>query len=162
MKIPVILNNEKIILSAEPSENLLTVLRREKFYSVKCGCEKGVCGNCMVLLNDKPVPSCSIPVGIIRDSRIITLEALKNDPVYQDIITGFNQAGLHLCGYCNAGKILTAWKILQDKQRPEINTIRNSIKGLALCCTDYDSLANGILYAVAAKHKREGKQNGKK
>ena len=113
----------------------------------------------MVLLDSKPVPSCSILVGMIREANITTLEAVKSDPIYQDIMTGFSQAGIHLCGYCDAGKILTAWQILNTYFRPEIRTIQNAIKGLALCCTDSDSLANGILYAVAAKHKREGKQN---
>ena len=103
MKIPLTLNGKKIILTSEPTDSLMHILRKEQFYSVKCGCEKGICGNCLVLMDGNPVPSCKIPMGIIRDSNIVTLEYLKTDPLYQDIMSGFSQAGIHMCGYCNAG-----------------------------------------------------------
>ncbi len=163
MKIPVILNEKKIVLDAEPEESLLTVLRREKIYSPKCGCQEGHCGNCMILLDSAPVNSCLIPVGAVRDSKIITLEYFKTFPEYQDIITGFSQAHIHLCGYCNAGKIFTAYSVLRKHFRPEKEQLAETIHGLSVCCTDKDTLSNGILYAIAAKHQREGKKaNAKK
>ena len=163
MKIPVILNDQKIVLDADPSESLLTVLRRENIFSVKCGCEKGHCGNCMVLLDNKPVNSCVVQVGMIRDSKIVTLEHFKTYPEYQDINTGFNQAGIHLCGYCSAGKYLTAYWVLTEYFRPEKEQLYEALNGLSVCCTDKVSLANAILYAVAQKHTREGRHsNGKK
>ena len=64
MKIPVTINGKKIILDENPDEKLLFVLRKQKLISVKIGCEAGKCGFCTVLLNDKPVSSCLIPVGI--------------------------------------------------------------------------------------------------
>ncbi|MBQ5570580.1 MAG: 2Fe-2S iron-sulfur cluster binding domain-containing protein [Treponema sp.] len=78
MKIPVNLNEEQTVLDAIPSEPLLNVLRRMGIFSVKCGCQDGFCGNCMVLLNGKPVPSCQIPCGIVRDNKVITLEFFTN------------------------------------------------------------------------------------
>ncbi|MCQ2249347.1 MAG: 2Fe-2S iron-sulfur cluster-binding protein [Treponema sp.] len=163
MKIPLTLNNKKTVFTAETTDTLLSVLRRLNLYSVKCGCEKGICGNCMILLDGEPVPSCTIPAGIIRDRKIMTLEYFKTDPCYQDIVQGFNQAGIHMCGYCNAGKILTTYSILKKYYRPSLEEIHSAIKDLDCCCTDYATLTNGILYAVAAKHTREGKkQNGKK
>jgi len=163
MKIPITLNDKKIVLDAEPSESLKNVLRKQKLYSVKCGCEEGHCGSCMVLLDDIPVSSCLIPVGTIRDKSITTIEALKNNPIYSDIMSGFSMAGMHLCGYCNAGKILTAYSVLKRFHRPEKNQVLTAIKGLDNCCTDRDTFANGIIYSVAVKHQREGRQNnGKK
>ncbi len=163
MKIPVILNGKPTELEAAPGELLISVLRRLKLYSVKNGCMEGHCGNCMVLLNDNPVSSCKLPVGIIRNAEIITLEYFKSMPEYKDITAGFNQAGLHLCGYCSSGKIFTAYSILKRYYRPEIKQIYSEIKGLDLCCIDRDTFINGILYAVAAKHNREDKEfNAKK
>lgn len=161
MKIPVKLNNKKIILEADGKDNLLSVLRNLGLYSVKCGCEKGLCGNCMVLLNGSAVPSCCVITGTLREASIETLESFKNNPFYQDIINGFSQAGIHMCGYCNSGKIFTAYELLSKYHRPDKEQIKNAIKNLSLCCTDYDQLANGILYAVAARHKREEKLNAK-
>lgn len=162
MTITLTINEKKHVISADPSEKLLTVLRKEKLFSVKCGCQKGLCGNCMILLDDNPVPACLVPIGIVRDSKIVTLEYFKNDPCYQDIITGFNQAGIHLCGYCNAGKIFTAYTILKNYYRPTLDQIYSAIKNLDSCCTDFSTLTNGILYAVAEKHAREGKSSNAK
>ena len=162
MKIPFILNGTKTVIEASPSDKLSSVLRNMNLISVKCGCLKGICGNCMILLDDEPVPSCTIPAGIIRDRKIETLEHFKTSVFFQDILTGFKMAGIHLCGYCDAGKIFTAYKLIKDFYRPEQTAVFKAIEGLNLCCTDRDTLANGIYYAVSAKHSREGKHNAKK
>ena len=62
-----------------------------------------------------------------------------------------------------SGKIFTAYSILTKYYKPTLKQIQNAIKNLDSCCTDFSSLNNGILYAVAAKHEREGKKvNAKK
>ncbi len=163
MQIEANLNNEHVVFNAAPEDSLMHVLRQQKLYKVKCGCEKGHCGNCMVLMDDKPVPSCIIPIGAVRNSHIVTLEHFKTYPEYSDIMTGFKNSGITLCGYCDAGKILTAYSLLKTYKRPNLQQIEESIKYLDCCCTDRTTFINGILYAIAAKHKREGKElNGKK
>ncbi len=162
MKIPLTLNGKKTVIEADTHDTLLHILRRETLYSVKCGCERGLCGNCMVLFNNSPVPSCQITSQILKNANIETLEGFKNNPVYQDIMSGFSQAGVHLCGWCNAGKILTAYNLIAQKTRPDMDQILTSIKSIEPCCTDRKTLANGIVYAIAANHSREEKQNAKK
>lgn len=162
MQIPVTLNDESDLFDANPNESLLQALRDKKLYKVKCGCMEGHCGNCMVLIDGKPVPSCIVPVAAVRDSKIITLEYFKSLPEYNDIMTGFRQAGITLCGYCDAGKILTAYQLLTSSSRPSVQQITDMIQDLDFCCTDRNSYINGILYAIATKHKREGKKNGRK
>lgn len=163
MKIPVVINDNKVVLEAEPDEKLIDILRKEKLFSVKHGCEKGFCGACTVLLDGKPVSSCIIPVGIVRDCKIVTLEHFKSDPLYTDIMTGFTKAGIHLCGYCNAGKIFTAYEVLTSFYKPDKDQLYSMLNKYDCCCTDIETLANGILYATAYKHAREGKhKNGKK
>ena len=83
MKIPVTINGKKIILDENPDEKLLFVLRKQKLISVKIGCEAGKCGFCTVLLNDKPVSSCLIPVGIVKDCTIETLEYFSKSKEYK-------------------------------------------------------------------------------
>ena len=163
MQIPFSLNNEKIVIDAEADDSLLAVLRRERLFKVKCGCEKGFCGNCTVLLNDNPVSSCMIPVSLIRDESIITLEFFKkNNPYYTDIMSGFKEAEMNLCGYCDAGKIFTAYWIIKTYPHPDIKNIQDAIRHLDCCCTDRNSITNGILYAAAFNHARlERLENGK-
>ncbi len=165
MKIPLILNGEDVELEANPCDSLLKILRRQKLYSVKCGCEKGQCGNCLVLLDDRPVPSCLVKLGFARGKDIKTLEyfssAKKTDVdedilIYKDIISAFSTSGIHMCGYCNAGKIFTAYEILKIFKRPSAEQVFTAIKGLDTCCTDSMTLAAGILLAASLKAEREG------
>ncbi len=147
MKIKITLNGEQKIMDAESNEMLLRVLRREKLYSVKCGCNKGHCGNCMVLLDDKPVPSCLLPIGMIRECTVETLEHFKTNPLYDIIVNSFAQAGIRMCGYCNSGKIFTAYDLIKRTPQPDAKAIYSAIRGLNCCCTDRDTLVNGILRA---------------
>jgi aerobic carbon-monoxide dehydrogenase small subunit len=156
MKIPLTLNGSKTVIEAESDEKLLAVLRREGCLSVKCGCGKGICGACTVLLNTKPVPSCLIPVGIVRDCDIVTMEYFTKTEEYQDIMDGFSKAGIHLCGWCNAGKIFAAWSIISSYSRPTRKIINEEVSHLSPCCTDKDTLINGILYAAEFRDKHNG------
>jgi Aerobic-type carbon monoxide dehydrogenase, small subunit CoxS/CutS homologs len=158
MKIPVTLNDLKMVLESDPSDKLLNVLRRMDFLSVKCGCNEGHCGACTVLLDGKPVPSCIVPVALTRDSTIITLEHFSLSEDYRDIISGFQKAGIQMCGYCNAGKIFSAWHILSTSTKPDRRMIYEDIRHLSPCCTNTDILINGILYAFDFRVRRLGAQ----
>ncbi|MCH5290806.1 MAG: 2Fe-2S iron-sulfur cluster binding domain-containing protein [Treponema sp.] len=162
MKIPLTLNGKRTVLDADPSEPLSTVLRNEALFSVKCGCTKGFCGNCMVLLDGAPVSSCILPAGMVREATVTTLEYFKNDPLYTDIMNGFSKAGIQMCGYCNAGKIFTAYRALSSPYRPDVRRLSEAVEPLSCCCTDRDTLVNGILYAMAAKQAREGRKGNVK
>src|SRR5665648_1174410 len=59
-KIELTVNDEKLSAAAKPEESLLKFLRRNGFTEVKCGCEKGECGTCTVILNKKAVKSCIV------------------------------------------------------------------------------------------------------
>ena len=155
MKIPVFLNGVRTILEAEPEEKLLTVLRRLKLFSVKQGCGKGRCGFCSVLVDAKPIPSCIVPVGIVRDCAIVTLEHFSQSEAYRDIVKGFEQAGVHLCGYCNAAKIFGVYDLIERTYRPSAADLQDIADSLTCSCTDRSTFINGILYAVANRHKSE-------
>ncbi len=162
MQITLTLNGEETTFYTSPDTSLLQVLRSMHLYKVKCGCMEGHCGNCMVLVDGKPTPSCVIPMATVKNSSIVTLEHFMNYPEYNDIMTGFKMAGVNLCGYCDAGKILTAYQLIIPSSRPSIPQIVDMIKDLDFCCTDINSYINGIIYAIATKHRREGKKNGRK
>jgi len=159
MKIPVMLNSEKVILDARPTESLLEVLRSNGLLSVKEGCTKGKCGSCTVLLDDKPVPSCIIPVGIVRNASIETLEFFLLTKEGEDIISGFRQAGMNMCGFCNSSRIFSTYELLKKSYRPtaeELDRLADSIK----CnCIDRKTFINGVIYATANRHEREGRRN---
>lgn len=148
MKIPMTINSEKIILDCAPDKFIMHILREQGCLSVKSGCEEGICGSCTILLDGVPVPSCCIPVALARDSDIITLEYFSKTREYKAIMTGFRKAGISLCGYCNSAKIFAAYHVLTIKQNLTREDIALQLQGIAPCCTDQDTLINGIIYAI--------------
>ena len=160
MKIPVLLNSEKRILDAKPTETLRDVLRREGYLSVKEGCGKGKCGSCTVLIDDRPVPSCIIPVGIVRNASIDTLEFFMLTKDAEDIISGFKQAGVNMCGFCNTARIFSTYALLKKVYRPTAEDLENLADCIKCTCTDRKTFMNGVIYATANKHEREGRRNG--
>lgn len=159
MKIPVILNGEKEILDADPEEKLEETLRRLEFFSVKEGCQKGCCGACVVLLDGKAVPSCVVPVGTVRNSEIETLEFFIKTKDGQDIKKGFDQAGITLCGFCNAARFFTAYNVINLPVRPSSEELEEIASSIECSCTDSKKFINGMMYATAAKHSREGRKH---
>ncbi len=155
MKIPVMLNGTKTVLEAQADEPLLSVLRNYNCNSVKSGCTQGFCGSCTVLVNDKNIAACKCPTGIVKDSEIITLEYFSKTEEYSQIMEGFNKAGIKLCGYCNAGKIFSAYQILKMKKKVSRTEIIEQVKHLSPCCVDLDTLVNGIIYALSIHNKKE-------
>lgn len=160
MKIPVMLNSEKMIIDADPTENLCTVLRKLGLLSVKAGCGKGKCGSCTVLLDNNPVPSCIIPMGIVRNASIETLEFFSLTKEAEDIQTGFKQAGITMCGYCNSARIFSTYALLSRVYKPTSEELEQLADSIECSCTDRRTFINGVLYATAAKHEREGRRNG--
>ena len=158
MKIPLTINDEKIIIDEEPDEKLLFVLRKQNLHSVKRGCEKGKCGFCTVLLNNVPVSSCLIPVGILKNSSIETIEHFSKTKDYQDIEKGFAMAGMDLCGFCNSFKYFSVYKLLKENYRPSTEQLLQLANEDKCHCTEASTFINGILYATAIKHKREGRK----
>lgn len=153
MNVSVFLNGNKTIIEAASDDSLMRVLRKLSYNTVKCGCNSGLCGSCTVLLDDKPVASCKIPVGIVNNAEIVTLDYFENTEEYKIITQGFKLAGITLCGYCNAGKIFCTYQILKMNKIPTRQEIMNQVKDLAPCCTDLNTLVNGIIYAIEIRDK---------
>ena len=67
---------------------------------------------------------------------------------------GFNKAGIKLCGYCNSGKIFSAYQILKNTKIPTRQEIKEQMQHLSSCCTDLETLVNGVIYAMQLQAKR--------
>lgn len=155
MRIDFMLNGERVWVESQPEVSLLTVLRhkgiegssRSKFLSTKRGCDKGICGSCTVQLNGKSVPSCLLPIALVSGMRVITLEAFSKTKMYQCILEGFDKVDIHLCGFCNAGKIFAAKDIIEKEKDIPRNEVIEYVGQLPCCCTDRETLATGILCA---------------
>lgn len=147
MMINLKLNGTETQFDCEPNTRLVEVLRsRFALTSMKCSCLQGFCGACTVLLDDEPVPSCMIPVCNANGREIITLEFFMqaHENEYNKIMSAFKKANVKMCGYCNAGKIFTAYKILKMKSIPDDKIIRDMFESQICRC----SVANSLITAT--------------
>jgi len=153
--IPFELNGNMVYIDSNPGERLVHILRRRfNLLGVKEGCLSGRCGSCMVLIDGKPVPSCIIPVFQIRNAAIETIEHFSGTDNYRDIMEGFANAGVSMCGFCDSGKIFIAHAIVAADSRMPKEEIREMFGGNMCRCTSIDDLVAGVKNAAAIRRKR--------
>ena len=149
MKLNFKLNNKDIKIDALPEKRLVNLLREDfSLLKVKDNCYSGICGNCTVIINNKAVKSCLIPVFTIRNKEILTLEGIETDPVYQCIIDGFNKAECNPCNYCKPGKLITIYSLLKRNKSPDEKIIIEEIASHQCRCGSNTSIVKAVLIAA--------------
>lgn len=162
MKIPLLINTEEVFVDCAPEELLVNVLRKQGLFSVKDTDSTGLSGTSTILLDNKPVPSCLIPVAAARDSNIITLEYFATFPEFKIIQEQLSLSGIKFCGLCNPGKIFTAYDIILSSYRPEMVDITIRLKDFTCCCVDVDAFAKVIIKSATVYRQSIGKKDAKK
>src|SRR5512140_38566 len=100
MHISLKVNGESKQWAVAPGDLLLDVLRREGYFGVKRGCEKGECGACTVLLNGTPVNSCLLFAAQAEGQEILTIEGLALGENLDPLQEAFLDHGAVQCGFC--------------------------------------------------------------
>ena len=155
MKIEFILNGEDVVVQTNAERRLSDVLRTSfKLLGSKTGCYIGQCGACSVLLNGVVVKSCLIPIFKVINCEIITIEGFSQTEDYQDILTGFEQAGVISCGFCNTGKILAAEALLNKSHKPSRKEILTAFQGIKCRCSEPEIMIQGVLASTAHRRRR--------
>lgn len=143
MQIELIINSKKVCADIDPDMTLQKFLRKQKYYSVKCGCETSNCGACSVLMDGKPVLSCSVLACRAQGHRIETLEGLQKEA---EEIGGFiADEGADQCGFCNPGYIITAIALFREDPDPSDEKIKTYLSGNLCRCTGYEGQMRGLI-----------------
>ena len=137
MNITVTLNGTVRTAEVRPDTTLFDFLREQGCYSVKCGCETSNCGLCTVLLDGKPVLSCSVPVGRASGRKVDTLEGLQEEA--KKFTDFFAVQGADQCGFCNPGYIVNIVALLRENPDPTDEEILEYLSGNLCRCTGYQS-----------------------
>lgn len=146
-------NGEKIISPAQAEESLLKFLRRNGFTEVKCGCEKGECGSCTVILNGKAIKSCIILALQANNKEIWTVRGMEKFELGRKLQESFVKHGAVQCGFCIPGMILVAKNYLDKDPIPDREEIKKEISGNLCRCTGYKKIVDAI-YAVAVENQK--------
>jgi isoquinoline 1-oxidoreductase alpha subunit len=100
----------------------------------KFGCGVGACGACTMHIDDAPTRTCIMPIAMVRDKRITTIEGLsqKGDhPVQKAWI----DLDVPQCGYCQSGMIMAAARLLSEHPNPTDQDINRVMTNLCRCAT---------------------------
>ena len=137
--------------AAVDSRLLLVHLIRESFRmtGTHIGCDTTHCGACTVLLDGKPVKSCTV-LAVQADGReVMTVEGLEKDGKLDPIQDGFWQEHGLQCGYCTPGMMMTSYALLKSKKNPSEGEIRQAISGNLCRCTGYVNIVKAVQHAAA-------------
>ncbi|MDI6766483.1 MAG: (2Fe-2S)-binding protein [Bacteroidota bacterium] len=138
------LNGEAIALEVNPNEVLLEVLRdRLGVKSPKCGCDKGDCGTCTVMINGKTIRSCLVLAIEVDGQEVVTLEGLM-DSGLTPLQKSFIEHNSFQCGFCAPGMILSATELLAKNHKPNKHEIQEALSGNLCRCTGYSPIINAI------------------
>jgi len=150
-----ILNGEDVIVRSEATVRLIDILR-ENFglFGAKSGCLTGQCGACSIIFNGNVSLACLIPAFLIRGSEVITIEGFSQTNEYHEILTGFRDAHLGNCGYCEAGKILCTEALLDKIPNPTKNEILMGFSGIKCRCTNVEKLIEAVNNIASVRQKR--------
>jgi isoquinoline 1-oxidoreductase alpha subunit len=143
-------NGQRKEVDVDPTTPLLWVLREElKMTGTKYGCGISACGACTVHLDGIASRSCVIPVSLIGNRPIVTIEGIGADPVGRAVQDAWVDKDVVQCGYCQSGQIMTAVALLKDKPRPTDTNIEESMGGNLCRCGTYVRIREAIKGASA-------------
>jgi len=118
-KISFKLNGKPTSLTVDGERMLLWVLRTDLgLTGTKYGCGKALCGACTVIIDDRAVRSCVVPIGSIKGKNVLTIEGLAKNGKLHPIQEAFVKHDALQCGFCTPGMILNAYSLLLRNPQP--------------------------------------------
>ena len=142
MEIKLKLNGKAVTAQVEADTVLLDFLREKGCLSVKRGCDTSNCGLCTVLMDGKPILSCSTLAVRAAGHEICTLEGLQEEAA--DFVGFIADQGADQCGFCNPGLVMNTIALLRENPDPSDDEIRSYLAGNLCRCSGYDGQLRGI------------------
>jgi carbon-monoxide dehydrogenase small subunit len=150
MRVQVAINGEKRDAEVEPRLLLVHLIRDVlRLTGTHIGCDTSHCGACTVLLDGRPVKSCTVLAVQAQGKEIMTVEGLEQDGKLHPLQEGFWQEHGLQCGYCTPGMLMTGYAFLKKNPNPTEEEIRWAISGNLCRCTGYVNIVKSIEYAAA-------------
>jgi isoquinoline 1-oxidoreductase subunit alpha len=141
-------NGQSKEATVDPSTPLLWVLREElKMTGTKYGCGISACGACTVHLAGIATRSCVVPIALVGDRPIVTIEGIGEDRVGRAVQDAWVSEDVVQCGYCQSGQIMAAVALLKSVPKPTNANIEVSMGGNLCRCGTYVRIRKAIMTA---------------
>ena len=139
----------------DPHLSLLKAVRDEiGLTGSKEGCDDSECGACMMLLDGKPVNSCSYLALQAVGKEVTTVEGLADDDRLAPLQGEFLRQGGVQCGFCTPGMLVSATALLRADPDPTEEEIRIALAGNLCRCTGYDGIVQAVRQAASGEGAR--------
>ncbi len=145
LSIDLTVNGTTYPVTIDSGRNLVSVIRGEiGLTGTKEGCDDCECGACMVLVDGRPVNSCSY-LAVQADGReVTTVEGLgtvaEPHPLQRNIVA---EGGVQ-CGFCTPGMLISATALLAESPQPSEDEIRIALGGNLCRCTGYQKIVKAV------------------
>ncbi len=152
LAITVTVNGEEHEALVEP-RLLLVHLIRETLHETgtHIGCDTSSCGACTVMMDGRPVKSCTILAVQANGREVMTVEGLETADGLNPVQEGFKEEHGLQCGFCTPGMMITAVALLEENPDPTEEEIRKAISGNLCRCTGYVNIVKAVQYAAKKK-----------
>jgi carbon-monoxide dehydrogenase small subunit len=151
VQVKVTVNGTAYSKDAEPRLLLIDFIRTNLgMTGTHIGCDTTSCGACTVLLDGKPVKSCTIFAVQADGSSITTVEGLKQNGALHPIQEAFKEHHGLQCGFCTPGMMLVGSALIEQNPNPTDDEVRWAISGNLCRCTGYINIVSAIQAAGAA------------
>ena len=146
------INGNDMEVDVDPQTPMLWVLRDHlDLTGTKYGCGIAQCGACTIHLNGTATRSCMLPVSVVGDNEITTIEGLAKEadhPVQQ----AWLEHDVPQCGYCQAGQIMSAASLLKSNPSPSDEQIEAAMSGNICRCGTYVRIKEAIKTAAKTQN----------
>lgn len=135
MQIKLNINGTDKLIEVKPHEFLVEVLRANGYLGVKKGCETGNCGLCTILVDDKPVLSCSYLAVRAQGHKVTTIEGVQE--LAAEVGAFLVEEGVDQCGYCSPGLVMNIIGMTKELENPTEEEVRHYLTNNLCRCTGY-------------------------
>jgi aerobic carbon-monoxide dehydrogenase small subunit len=150
------LNGRDRTIAVEPATVLVDVLREQfGLTGTKVACDQGVCGACTVLIDGRPVASCTEFAFMAEGRSVTTIEGLGPPTGLHPIQHAFIEAAAMQCGYCTPGMVLLLEALLSENPQPDDATLRRWLASSVCRCTGYQVIIDAALVAASGRRRQE-------
>jgi carbon-monoxide dehydrogenase small subunit len=151
MKVTFEINGAEKSVDVEPRTLVVDLIRTKlAMTGTHIGCDTSNCGACTVLLDGRPVKSCTLLAPMLEGKKVTTVEGLAKGGKLDSIQEGFHAEHGLQCGFCTPGMMLVGKALIEANPHPTEDEIRLGISGNICRCTGYMNIVKAIQHAAAA------------